>query len=151
MKHIRLYSSANLLVCVALIGLVGCTGANAKALQGSERDAVLAYSEPIADNLLQGMNAADYAAFSRDFNDQMKKGITQQSFQSNLLTTIGGKLGKYVSRQVSSVSQVGSNLLVIYTAKFEQDDNVTIRLSLEQADPHHVSGLYFNSAKLSAK
>ena len=145
------YFFAILLVCAALIGLAGCTGASAKALQGSEREAVLAYSEPIADNLLQGMNAADYAAFSRDFNAQMKSGISEQAFQSNLLAAVVGKVGKYVSRQVSSVSQVGSNLLVIYTAKFEQEDNVTIRLSLEQAEPHHVSGLYFNSPKLSGK
>ncbi len=151
MKHIRSYFLIILLTCAALVVSVGCTGASAKALQGSERDAVLAYSEPVADNLLQGMNNADYAAFSRDFNAQMKGAITQQAFQSNLLTTIGGKLGKYVSRQVSSVSQVGSNLLVIYTAKFEQEDGVTIRLSLEQAEPHHVSGLYFNSPKLSGK
>jgi hypothetical protein len=55
----------------------------------------------------------------------------------------------FSSRQVDSVTQFGSNVLVICTAKFEKDDKVTIRLSLEQADPHHVSGLCFSSPTLS--
>lgn len=70
---------------------------------------MLAYSEPIADNLLQGMNAGDYAVFSRDFNDQIMKGIPSESFTGSVLPTISGKLGKYVSRQMDSVSEIGNS------------------------------------------
>ncbi len=154
MKSTRKISSPVLIFSLVLAlfaaaGLAGCS--NGKTLTGSDRDAVMAYSEPIADNLLQGMNTADYATFSRDFNDQMLKGLPQDSFTSNLLPNVVDKLGKYLSRQVDSVTEIGSNVLVIYTAKFENDDNVTIRLSLETADPHHVSGLYFTSPTLSQK
>ncbi|MCL4561025.1 MAG: DUF3887 domain-containing protein [Chloroflexi bacterium] len=154
MKQKRNLTSSMLIACLMAalltpVFLSGCT--NAKTLEGSDRDAVLAYSEPIADNLFQGMNSGDYATFSRDFNDQMLKGIPEATFTSSFLPNIVGKLGKYVSRQVDSVTEIGSNVLIVYTAKFEQDDNVTVRLSLEQADPHHVSGLYFSSPTLSQK
>jgi hypothetical protein len=136
------------LVAVLLAaGVAGCT--TNKTLTGSDRDAVLAYSEPIADNLFQGMNSADYATFSRDFNDAMLKGIPEDTFNNSLLPDVVGKLGKYVSRQVESVTQIGNNVLIIYTAKFENDDNVVVRLSLELADPHKVSGLYFTSQTLT--
>jgi hypothetical protein len=128
-------------------GLAGCS--NVKPLTGSERDAVLAYAEPIADNLLQGYNTGDYAAFSRDFNAQMLQGIPAKNFTDSLLPTITGKVGKYVSRQVDSVTVISGNILIIYTARFEQEDKVTIRLSLEEASPHRVAGLYFSSTKLS--
>ncbi len=152
MKRTRKLSRYLPVVCLALAllaatGLAGCT--TQKTLEGSDRDAVLAYSEPIADNLFQGMNSGDYATFSRDFNDQMLKGIPEATFTGSFLPNVAGKLGKYISRQVDSVTQVGNNVLIVYTAKFEQDDNVTVRFSLEQAEPHHVSGLYFNSPTLS--
>ena len=148
-RKLRRVLAGVLCALLATAVLAGCSGA--PTLQGGDRDAVLSYAEPIADNLLQGMNGADYAAFSRDFNSQMQTAIPAGTFSSSIVTNIAGKLGHYLSRQVSSVSQMGGNILVIYTAKFEKDDNVTIRLSLEQTAPHHVSGLYFNSAILSQK
>jgi len=135
------------LALIASTGLSGC--ASVKTLTGSDQAAVLAYSEPIADNLFQGLNAGDYAAFSRDFDAAMLAGIPATNFTSSLFPLINGKLGKYISRQVVSVTEIGSNLLIIYTAKFEKDNAVTVRFSLEVAAPHHVSGLYFNSPALN--
>lgn len=127
--------------------LDGCTGKN--TLSGSQEEAVLAYSEPIADNLLQGMNDANYTVFSRDLDAQMLKAIPEASFTSSLLPKIIGKLGKYVSRQVTSVTDIGSDVTIVYSARFENADNVTITLTLEQAAPHLVAGLYFNSPLLT--
>ena len=151
MKQTHKFALITSLTLMLLAGvlLAGCS--RGKALTGSERDAVLAYAEPIADNLFLGLNAADYATFSRDFNDQMLQGIPEENFTSSLLPNVMGKLGNYVSRQVDSVTQIGGNVLIIYTAKFENDDNVTVRLSLETADPHHVAGLYFSSPTLNQK
>jgi hypothetical protein len=33
---------------------------------------------------------------------------------------------------------------VVYTAKFEKDDNVTVRVVFRAEDPHQISGLWFN-------
>jgi hypothetical protein len=136
------------IICVLILATVlsGCTGT--KTLTGSQKDAVLVYSEPIVDNLLQGMNDANYAAFSRDFDAQMLSAIPEANFTSSLLPTVVGKLGKYISRQVTSVTEIGSNVTIVYNAKFENTDNVTITLTLHQAAPHQVAGLYFNSPLL---
>jgi thymidine phosphorylase len=54
------------------------------------------------------------------------------------------KLGLYVSRQVNSVVQDGEFYAVIYDAKFEKDDAVVMRVVFRIAEPHQVSGLWFN-------
>ncbi|MEJ2601234.1 MAG: DUF3887 domain-containing protein [Anaerolineales bacterium] len=145
MKRTRKYTTP---VIICLMGillsslvLTGCSGA--KSLTSGQKDAVLAYSEPIADNLLQGMNADSYKAFSRDFDPQMQQGLPQSNFKDKLFPTINGKFGKYISRQVASVNTVGKNVVIVYTAKFERSDNVTITLTLKQQEPHQVAGLYF--------
>jgi hypothetical protein len=45
---------------------------------------------------------------------------------------------------VNSVAQTGDFYVVIYDTKFEKDDNVTVRVVFRVADPHQVSGLWFN-------
>ena len=117
------------------------------ALTGNARDAVLAYSEPQTDNMMAGMNANDYATFSRDFDDKLKTGINSTQF-ANLEKTVVGKIGKYVSRQVADVQQSGDFTTVIYTAKFENDDPVTVTVAFHTTAPHQIAGLHFNSAKL---
>jgi len=106
-------------------------------------DAVLAFSETKSDNLLAGMNANDYAAFSKDFDQDMLNAMTQTEFDK-LKKDRDTKLGLYVSREVNSVVQQGDFYAVIYDAKFEKDDAVTVRVVFRVADPHEVSGLWFN-------
>lgn len=137
-------------LCLALVmllipGLAACSGA--KTLDGTDQDKALAYTEPLADNLLNGYNAADYSVFSRDFTDVMKKGLTEQSFQTTLNTTVMAKIGKYVSRQITSVSDTGEYIVVIYDGKFELAEHVKITFSVTKAEPHQVGGLYFNPAQ----
>ncbi len=117
------------------------------ALGGSAREAVLAYGEQETDNMLAGLNANDYAIFARDFDDKMKAAITPAQF-ANLEQTVVGKVGKYVSRQVADVQQSGEFTTVVYNAKFESDDPVTVTVAFHAAAPHQIAGLHFASAKL---
>lgn len=121
-----------------------------QTLSGEAREAVLAYSEAATDNLLAGLSDGDYAAFSRDFTDKMKSALSEAKFP-DLQTQIIGKVGGYVSREVQSVEQTGDFIAVIYTAKFERDDPVTVRVVFESAEPHLITGLWFDSAKLRQK
>ena len=116
-------------------------------LSASAQASVLVYSEPEMDNLMAGLNANDYTAFTRDFDDRMKVATPPAQF-ANLEKTVVGKIGKYVSRKVDSVEQTGDFITVIYTAKFENDDPVTITVAFHPAEPHQIAGLHFNSAKL---
>jgi hypothetical protein len=96
--------------------LAGC-GSQSTALSGEDRNTVLAFSEAKTDNLLAGMNANDYALFSKDFDQDMLNAMSQTEF---------AKLKK--DRD----------------AKFEKDDAVTVRVVFRVAEPHQVSGLWFN-------
>ena len=152
MKHNRSFSPSLLVACLIITflvatGLAGCS--SAKTLTGSDREAVLAYGEPIADNLFRGMNAADFKTFSRDFDAQVVVALPEKAFNDTILGTVGGKLGKYISRQVESVTDLGNTVVIIYLAKFEKDDQVTVNLALGTATPHLVAGLHFNSPSLS--
>ena len=132
-----------LFVIALSIGLLAGCGPRGTTLAGAERDAVLAFSEAKTDNLLAGMNANDYATFSRDFDQAMLNGITRAQFDI-LKKDRDAKLGLYVSRQVNSVLQTGDFYLVLYDAKFEKEAAVTVRVVFRIADPHEVSGLWFN-------
>lgn len=125
-----------------IVGLTGC-GSSSTPLTGADMDAVLAFSEAKTDNLLAGMNAGNYALFSQDFDTDMAKAMTQSEFDK-LKADRDAKLGLYVSRQVDSVVQAGDFYSVIYTAVFEKDDAVVVRVVFRVADPHEVSGLWFN-------
>ena len=133
-----------LTLAVMLVGfLVGCGGSQGTTLSGADQDAVLAFSEAKSDNLLAGMNANDYAAFSKDFDQDMLKAMPSAEFDK-LKADRDAKLGLYVSRTVNSVVQTGDFVAVIYDAKFEKDDAVTVRVVFRVAEPHEVSGLWFN-------
>lgn len=131
-----------LCLLVGLTLLVGC-GPKETPLSGPERDAVLAFSEAKTDNLLAGMNANDYAAFSQDFDQEMLAAIPQSAFET-LKADRDAKLGLYVSRTVNTVVQSGEFYAVVYDAIFEKDEAVTVRVVFRVAEPHQVSGLWFN-------
>jgi autotransporter adhesin len=132
-----------LLLAALLFSLLAGCGSQGTTLTGADRDAVLAYSESKTDNLLAGMNANDYAMFSKDFDQDMLNAMTQSQFDALKLDR-DAKLGLYVSRQVNSVVQDGDFYAVIYDAKFEKQAAVTVRVVFRISEPHQVSGLWFN-------
>ncbi len=133
-------------VSLALVFLAACS-TGGQPVTGAERDRVLAYSEAKTDNLLAGLNANDYATFSRDFDDKMRDALTQSAFGQTQIQVVG-KIGKYVSRQVNLVEKTGDFIAVVYDAKFEQEEGVTVRVVFEGGGAHDISGLWFNSPKL---
>ena len=134
-----------LLLFVALTFVVLLAGCRSQGttLTGADREAVLAFAESKTDNLLAGMNAGDYAAFSADFDADMRKAMTQSQFES-LKKDRDDKLGLYVSRTVNTVIQQGDFYIVIYDAVFEKDDAVAMRVVFRVVEPHQVGGLWFN-------
>lgn len=128
-----------------LASLLMSCGAQAKAvtLTGADKDAILAFSETKSDNLLAGLNTGDYAMFSQDFDQAMLDAMTHTQFDT-LKKDRDTKLGLYVSRQVNSVVQNGDFYAVIYDAKFEKDGAASVRVVFRVAEPHQVSGLWFN-------
>ncbi|HEY3343614.1 MAG TPA: DUF3887 domain-containing protein [Anaerolineaceae bacterium] len=146
-RKIKLALTGIILLLLALLS-TACTPDPPKTLTGAEKDAVLGYSEKIADNLLSGYNSADYATFALDMNDTMKKTLTEDYFKKNIIGSVFSKVGKYESRTVESVLQTRKYVTVVYNAKFSGDDPVVVRVSLDPAGAHQISGLWFDSVNL---
>jgi len=132
-----------LLIATLFMSILASCAPKTTPLSGADRNAVLAYSEPKTDNLLAGMNAGDYAMFSANFDADMLAAMTESKFNT-LKADRDAKLGFYVSRTVDTVFQQGDFYVVVYLAKFEKDEAVTVRVVFRMAEPHQVSGLWFN-------
>jgi hypothetical protein len=143
---IKITPQSLLILAMVLLVLAACSPVD---LTGSARDKVLAYSEPMADNLLNAITASDYAHFTRDLDDTMLQAFTQAEF-TTLHDQLNSKIGQYVSRQVTTVAPTQNMMVVIYSAKYTQDDNVTVRIVFG-GTPVKITGLWFNSAKLAQK
>jgi hypothetical protein len=131
------------LAVVVIFGmLAGCASQN-DVLTGADQEAILAFSEAKTDNLMAGMNANDYALFSKDFDEAMLTAMSSSKYDAFKLDR-DAKLGPYISREVNSVVLQGDFYSVVYNAAFEKDDNVTMRVVFRATEPHQISGLWFN-------
>ena len=137
MKTISKWLIPALLLLTA--GLNAC-GNTPKELTGAEKDAVLAWSEPLSDNLLNGFQSGDYAAFSANMSDKMKQALTEDNFKSTR-ASLATALGQYQGRTVKGVlEQQGVGITVVYTGQFEKDPEATITVSFESGEPHTIIG-----------
>ena len=123
--------------------LAGC-GSPSTSLTEEDKDAVLAFSEGKTDNLLTGMNANDYAAFSRDFDQDMLDAMSQTQFDA-LKKDRDAKLGLYLSREVHSVTQTGEFYTLNYDAKFEKDDAVRQCQTSWANEVHNMSSIIWKA------
>jgi hypothetical protein len=143
---IKLAAKSLTILTIILLILAACAPAD---LSGSDRDAVLAYSEPMADNLLTAINTSDYALFIRDLDDTMLKTFPQAEF-TKMQDQLNGKIGQYVSRTVTAVTPSEQMMVVVYAAKYTNEDTVTVRIVFG-GSPTKITGLWFDSPKLRQK
>jgi hypothetical protein len=136
---------------IVILAILGSCAASPRALEGAERDAVLAYAEPMADSELAALNANDYEAFIKDYDQTMKEASTPEKF-ANLVTLVSTRSGKYLSREVTAVTAVSDDLiLVIYSADFEKEEDVMVKLFFQAGGEHLITGLWLDSPKLREK
>ena len=134
-----------MIVCFLLVLGGGCAKQTEVPL---DKEEVLAYADPITDNLLAGFNEGDYGKFSRDFDEQMKNGLTEPVFKQTR-EQITSKIGLYQSRTVSRVEKEGPATVVVYAAEFEKESGVEVKVVFQKyGERNLVSGLWFNSPKL---
>ena len=127
----------------ALFWLTACE----RLVSGTEKGAVLAFSEPTVNNLFAGWTANDYAEFSRDFDTDMQEEIPATGFAA-LKQDLDNKLGNYISRSVDRVTRADEFYVVDYQAKFEQEEPVKITVAFHASD-HSIAFLAFDSGKVS--
>jgi isocitrate dehydrogenase kinase/phosphatase len=135
------------LVVLTAVAACGCMSQET-VVTGEEAAAVLAYADPIADNVMQGFNEGDYAKYSRDFSPEMKQALDEAAFEQNR-EAVTSRIGLYESRSDPVVTETGEYIAVTYRAAFEGEDGVALRFVFKKDDPsHQLQGLWFNSPKL---
>ncbi|WP_317064860.1 DUF3887 domain-containing protein [Methanoculleus caldifontis] len=144
LSHIPLLA---VLVVFATVSACGCMSPET-VVSGEEAAEVLAYAEPIAENVMQGFNEGNYTMYSRDFSAEMKRSLDAAAFERNRDLT-RSKIGLYVAKESPVVTDAGEYIAVNYRAKFEGEDGVALRFVFRKDDPsHELHGLWFNSPKL---
>ena len=133
------------LVLTALAWLAGC--GQDKILPGPDRAAVLGFSEAAMDTLFVGLTANDYATLSHDYDSAMQEKIPPTNFAA-WNQELDSQLGHYLSRHVDQVTQSGEFYMVVYPAKFEREEQVTVTVAFHASD-HSIASLSFDSEKYS--
>ena len=146
--HIKSFILATIIL---LLLVTGCAPKkNVEPVEGELRDEVAAQAQPMAEKLLKALNDNDYATFSLDFDEAMRKGMDEKGFTS-MKTMFDSKIGKFVSMEVDKVEKVDSYYSITFRARFEKEDGVTFRMTINQNDPPKVAGVWFTSPKLRSK
>lgn len=140
------------LLLLTAVALTGCSIFKApltetRTLEGAQRDAVLAYAAPKADNVIEGLIAGDYEIFSADFSDTLKQGMDQTAF-ADLLGMFSVRLGSLQSYDISVVLQDANFTTVAHKMIFDKDDAVVMRVVFANKEPHPIDGLWFDSPEL---
>jgi hypothetical protein len=130
-------------VVISAFWLAACD----RIVSGTEKETVLAFSEPTVDNLLAGWTVNDYAVFSRDFDTDIQEEIPATGFAA-LRQDIDNKLGNYISRKVDRVARSDEFYVVDYQAKFDHEEPVKITVAFHASD-HSIAFLAIDSEKVS--
>ena len=106
---------------------------------------VAEFADPVAENILMSMNKGDYAGFSRDFDDTMKRELSEAAFPE-FLSAINGSVGNYVegSMKIKGVNIENDLTTASYTVNFEGMEGVTMDVVFKKInDEMKVVGLWF--------
>jgi len=108
-----------------------------------------AYADPITENILVSLKNNDFAGFSRDLDEVMRKAEDETAFNS-IYTLLKTNVGDYISKDFKSAAIQQNYFVVRYLAKYDNEpDGVWITISFDKNQ--QVAGLYFNSPKLAPK
>jgi hypothetical protein len=136
-----------LLPAVCLCGtLAACRHQDSSGtmLSLADQKAVLAFSEPEMDNLLDGLKTGDYKVFSQDFSKDMLQAMPREKFEQ-WKKNRDANLGWYLKRDVEGmVKRSDGTYTVIYQAYFAFNDNVLMRVVFEADPPHRIRSLWFD-------
>jgi len=103
------------------------------------------YADPITENILIGMNSADYATFSRDFDSSLKAELSEDTFP-DFLAAVNGSIGDYItgSKKMSGFNIENGLTTATYKVDFEGMEDVTVDVIMQKIDGQmKVVGLWF--------
>ena len=119
-----------------------------------ELRAVIAEAEPVVSNLLTALNAGDYTAYVRDFDDSARAAATEGQFKIFQEESCRGKLGLYEEGkfQVNKIEKHSVFYMIYYFVKFRNvgpRDPVLLQMKVIRTPGGlKVSGLAYRHAML---
>mgnify|MGYP001765901750 CR=1 FL=1 len=121
--------------------LGGCAAkAQVTYVTGEESELVIKAVEPVAENILSGIETNDYDLFVTNFDETMKNAITPDDF-ATIVKQIG-KHGAVESIELLNIEDQGEYYGVNYGANYA-DAKVILRIVVAKDTPDMVSGLWF--------
>jgi hypothetical protein len=126
-----------LVICIA-ISLVGCFTPTKNVVIPANFQAV---ANPMAENLVAGLDKQDYAIFTRDFDEKMIKAIPATAL-IELRKLLWNQNGNYQSQDMKRFFEEKGYLIAIYNLVFEKG-NLDMRLVFTPKPPFKISGLWF--------
>jgi hypothetical protein len=135
-KNIKLFAALSLVAALSILAS-SCTAKPA----GLTDEQVAGVTE----NILQAINAADYTAFTRDFNDQMKTAFPKDQF-SQIRDMLQNTSGAYLSKGEPEMVNRQGYAIYRFPCEFEKEKViVTVVFAVGGVK---VEGLYFDSPNL---
>ncbi len=131
-KAVLVFSCVFLVLSLSAFSFTGC-------------GKVAQFSDPIIENILISMNKADYAGFSKDFDNTMKQELNEQNF-NDFLAQVNGVIGNYKegSKKIVGVSVNNDLTTATYTADFEKAEDISVEVTYKKIDGvMKVVGLWF--------
>jgi hypothetical protein len=130
----------SVLVLIALLVTIPA----AAAPVGTNDGQVKAVAEPILDNLLAGFNQGNYVKYSQDFDDTLRKAISEKKFQQ-VREDLLKKLGTFKSKKYLGFLNQEGYTIALFKGEFAAtQDDILIKLILAKGqDKVVVAGLWF--------
>lgn len=141
------------MVAVLLFVFTGCSKTKVEKLDTAQ---VSEYSDPMTESILTGINEDSYEKYSKDFDEIMKKQLSEKVFTDSQ-KMIKEKIGEYVSKTINKAEKVTQKdteyTIAYYTAKFTKEPGeVSVKVVFSEVDgKKYVTGLWFDSPNLRKK
>lgn len=130
-----------LIVVAATIFLcAACSSQKVTYAEGDQKTQAVAAADPIAKDILDGMQQNNYALFSKDFDEKMLSAMTEDSFNS--LVAKFSAYGAFQGSELVNVEIVSSYYRVNYKLTYA-DKVMVMGLVIPQSGEAKASGLWF--------
>lgn len=127
----------NLTICITIL-LAGCTTPTPKVvIPANFQDT----ANPMAENLVAGLDKQDYAVFTRDFDEKMLKALPSTAM-IELHKLLWNQNGNYKSLDIKKVFEEKDCIIAIYNLIYEKG-NLDMQLVFTPKPPFKISGLWF--------
>lgn len=132
----------SLFICCFFI-LSGCSS------KPDDAEAVAKYADAVVENALNAMNTDDYAVYVEQFDSAVKAQLPQEKDFQQVNAQIRAIIGSYISKEFYKVQNEKQYVVVYYSGKFENDEEVLIKsVFIRKDEGYGLVGLFFDSPAL---